>query len=129
MDKHTAERNRQSAAAARFDAHSTTSQSVVIQCCRYCISLIARYSLLAAIPKAVIMSMIYEIHLYVPKLSRLTPSMLDWLFQYGQSQDQPEIHWPVRRLKTKALARALLKLDPMLIPVQGPGDDIELHYP
>ena len=75
------------------------------------------------------MSMIYEIHLYVPKLSRLTPSMLDWLFQYGQSQDQPEIHWPVRRLKTKALARALLKLDPMLIPVQGPGDDIELHYP
>jgi hypothetical protein len=75
------------------------------------------------------MSMIYEIHLYVPKVSRLTPTMLDWLFQYGQSQDQPEAHWPVKRLKPKALARTLLKLDPMLIPVQGPGDDVELHYP
>jgi hypothetical protein len=75
------------------------------------------------------MSMIYEIHLYVPKRDQLTPSMLDWLFQHGQSQDQPEAHWPVKRLKPKALARTLLKLDPMLIPVQGPGDDVELHYP
>lgn len=75
------------------------------------------------------MSMIYEIHLYVPKLSRLTPAMLDWLFQNGQSQDQPEAFWPVKRIKPRALARTMLKLDPMLIPVQGPGEDVELHYP
>ncbi|NWF69530.1 MAG: hypothetical protein HXY40_10630 [Chloroflexi bacterium] len=73
--------------------------------------------------------LIYEIHLYVPKTGRLTPAMLDWLFQHGQSQAQPEAYWPVRRIKPKALARALLKLDPHLIPAQGPGEDVELHYP
>jgi hypothetical protein len=73
--------------------------------------------------------MIYEIHLYVPKTGKLTPSMLDWLFVYGQRDDQPEQYWPVRRINPKALARLLLRLDPSLQPVQGPGNDIELHYP
>ena len=73
--------------------------------------------------------MIYEIHLYVPKTGKLTPSMLEWLYQYGQSTDQPEAFWPVRRLKPKALARKLLALDPTLIPMQGPADDVELHHP
>lgn len=73
--------------------------------------------------------MIYEIHLYVPKTGRLTPAMLEWLFEHGQSQDQPETHWPVRKLRPKALARLLLKLDPTLIPVRAPGGDVELHYP
>ncbi len=73
--------------------------------------------------------MIYEIHLYVPKTGKLTPSMLDWLFQYGQSTNQPEAHWPVRRIKPKKLAQLMLKLDPYLVPVKGPGDDVELHYP
>jgi hypothetical protein len=73
--------------------------------------------------------MIYEIHLYVPKTGRLTPAMLEWLFQHGQSTDQPEQFWPVRRLRPKSLARLLWKLDPQLIPAPGPGDDVELHYP
>jgi hypothetical protein len=73
--------------------------------------------------------MMYEIHLYVPKTGRLTPAMLDWLFQYGQSDDQPEQHWPVRRIRPKALARVMLRLDPDLLPLPGPGDDVELHYP
>jgi hypothetical protein len=73
--------------------------------------------------------LIYEIHLYVPKTGKLTPTMLDWLFANGQSQDQPEIFWPVRRIKPKVLARLMLKLDPYLIPMQGPGSDVELHYP
>ena len=73
--------------------------------------------------------MIYEIHLYVPKTGKLTPSMLDWLFQYGVRADQPELFWPVRKLKPKALARLLLRLDNTLLPVQGPGDDVELHFP
>lgn len=73
--------------------------------------------------------MIYEIHLYVPKRSRLTPAMLEWLFQHGQSTNQPEEFWPVRRIDTYKLARHLLRLDPTLVPVQGPGRDIELHYP
>ncbi len=73
--------------------------------------------------------MIYEIHLYVPKTGKLTPSMLEWLYQYGQSTDQPEAFWPVRRLKPKALARRLLALDPTLIPVPGPFEDVELHHP
>ncbi|MEQ8672588.1 MAG: hypothetical protein RLP44_17015 [Aggregatilineales bacterium] len=73
--------------------------------------------------------MIYEIHLYVPKTGKLTPAMLDWLFQNGQSDDQPEHYWPVRKLKPKALARALLRLDPSLEPIPGPGEDVELHYP
>jgi hypothetical protein len=72
---------------------------------------------------------IYEIHLYVPKTGRLTPAMLEWLFEHGQSNSQPERFWPVRRIKPKALARFMLRLDPALIPVQGPSDDVELHYP
>ena len=73
--------------------------------------------------------MIYEIHLYVPKTGKLTPAMLDWLFQNGQSTDQPEVFWPVRKIRQKPLARLMLKLDPTLVPVKGPGDDVELHYP
>lgn len=73
--------------------------------------------------------MIWEVHLYVPKTGKLTASMLDWLFQYGQSDDQPEAYWPVRKLNPRALARALLRLDPQLIPMPGPGEDVELHYP
>jgi len=73
--------------------------------------------------------MIYEIHLYVPKTGKLTPAMLDWLFQHGQSDNQPEDFWPVREIKPLALARLLLRLDPKLIPIPGPGVDVELHYP
>lgn len=73
--------------------------------------------------------MIYEIHLYAPKTGKLTASMLDWLYQNGQSTDQPEEFWPVRKIKPKALARLLLRLDNTLIPIQGPGNDVELHYP
>jgi hypothetical protein len=71
----------------------------------------------------------YEIHLYVPKTGRLTPAMLEWLYEHGQDAHQPEGYWPVRKLKPKALARLLLKLDPSLIPEQGEGDTIELRYP
>lgn len=73
--------------------------------------------------------MIYEIHLYVPKRQRLTSAALEWLFDNGQATDQPEIFWPVKKLKPKALARLLLRLDPTLLPVQGPEDDVELHFP
>lgn len=73
--------------------------------------------------------MIWELHLYVPKTGQLTPTMLDWLFQYGQSDDQPEAYWPVRKINPHALARTMLRLDPQLIPVQGPAGDVELHYP
>jgi hypothetical protein len=71
----------------------------------------------------------YEIHLYVPKTGRLTPAMMEWLFQYGQRADAPEAHWPVRRLKPHALARLLLQLDSTLIPIQGQGNDVELQFP
>jgi hypothetical protein len=73
--------------------------------------------------------MIYEIHLYVPKTGQLTPAMLDWLFKNGQSDDQPEAHWPVRKIDPRALARRMLRLDPHLVAMPGPGDDVELHYP
>jgi hypothetical protein len=73
--------------------------------------------------------MIYEIHLYVPKTGELTPAMLEWLFAHGQDTGQPEPYWPVYKLKPHALARRLLRLDQTLIPVQGPGTDVELHYP
>ena len=73
--------------------------------------------------------MIYEIHLYVPKAGELTPKMLDWLFENGSSTDQPEKYWPVRRIKPHTLARKMLQLDSSLVPVQGPGVDVELHYP
>ncbi len=39
--------------------------------------------------------MIYEIHLYAPKTGQMTPAMLEWLFEHGQSTDQPEAYWPV----------------------------------
>lgn len=73
--------------------------------------------------------MIWEIHLYVPKAEKLSPAMLDWLFQHGQSEGQPEKYWPVMRIKPRALARNLMRFDPQLIAVPGPADDIELHYP
>lgn len=73
--------------------------------------------------------MIYEIHLYVPKTGKLTTTMLEWLFTNGQRNDQPELFWPVRKIKQKALARHIMKLDPHLKPLPGPGDDVELHYP
>ena len=72
--------------------------------------------------------MIYEIHLYVPKTGGLTPKMMEWLYQYGLSE-QPEAHWPVRKVKPMLLAKLLLEFDPNLKPVQGPGVDVELHYP
>ncbi len=73
--------------------------------------------------------MIYEIHLYVPKLKKLNPKMLAWLFENGQSDNQPEKFWPVHRIRPKALARHLLRFDKQLKPVPGPGNDVELHYP
>lgn len=73
--------------------------------------------------------MIYEIHLFVPKTGQLTPSMLEWLLKHGQADNQPEKFWPVRRLKPRALARTLLRLDPKLVAVPGPDNDVELHYP
>lgn len=74
--------------------------------------------------------MMYEIHLYVPKTGRLTPSMIEWLYNYGQDPQQPEAFWPVRRLKPRALARHLLRLDPTLFAVRGAAsEDVELHYP
>jgi hypothetical protein len=71
----------------------------------------------------------YEIHLYVPKTGKMTQSMMEWLFENGQEQEQPEIFWPVRKLKPKTLARYMLRLDPTLKAIEGPGGDIELHYP
>lgn len=73
--------------------------------------------------------MIYEIHLYAPKRGVLTPAALEWLFEHGQSLDQPEVYWPVRKIRPRALARLMLRLDTSLIAVPGPGDDVELHYP
>jgi hypothetical protein len=71
----------------------------------------------------------YEIHLYVPKTGKMTQSMMEWLFENGQEQEQPENFWPVRKLKPKTLARYMLRLDPTLKAIEGPGGDIELHYP
>jgi hypothetical protein len=73
--------------------------------------------------------MIYEIHLYVPKRGKLTQAMLEWLFENGQRLDQPELFWPVEKLRPKKLARLMLQLDPYLVPRPGPGNDVELHYP
>jgi len=72
---------------------------------------------------------IYEIHLYVPKRGVLTPNALRWLFENGQRTDVPEAHWPVQKIKPRALARLLLRLDPTLTAAPGPGDDVELHFP
>jgi hypothetical protein len=73
--------------------------------------------------------MAYEIHLYVPKTGRMTPSMLEWLYDHGQSDDQPEAFWPIRKINPKALARTLLQLDRTLIPSAGEGNTVELRYP
>ncbi len=71
----------------------------------------------------------YEIHLYVPKAGKLTASMIEWLFANGQSTSQPEQFWPVRKIRQRALARLLLRLDRSLLPVPSAGEDVELHYP
>jgi hypothetical protein len=71
----------------------------------------------------------YEIHLYVPKMERMTPAMLEWLYQHGQDMSQPEQFWPVRKLRPKSLARLLLQLDPTLKPERGEGDTVDLYYP
>ncbi len=71
----------------------------------------------------------YEIHLYAPKIGRLTPAMLAWLYQYGGDAMQPEGFYPVRKIQPKALARLLLKLDPTLIPSAGEGATVQLRYP
>ncbi len=73
--------------------------------------------------------MIYEIHLYKPKRGTLTPAALEWLFENGQSTDQREVFWPVFKLKPRALARHMLRLDPALVAVPGPENDVELHFP
>jgi hypothetical protein len=70
----------------------------------------------------------YEIHLYIPKTERLTPKMIEWLFQHGQRHDIPEAHWPVHHLNPRALARLLLKLDPTLIANPGRDRDVELRF-
>lgn len=71
----------------------------------------------------------YEIHLYAPKTGRLTPAMIEWLYRHGQSADQPELFWPVRKINPLALARVLYKFDRTLIPVQGEGGTVELQFP
>ncbi len=71
----------------------------------------------------------YEIHLYVPKTGSLTPRIMEWLFQYGQTEEIPESYWPVRRVKPRALARLLLTLDPTLIASPARGQDVELRFP
>ncbi len=71
----------------------------------------------------------YEIHLYVPKTGRLTPKMMEWLFEHGQSFEFEERYWPVRKINPRALARMLLRLDPSLIAVPGRSEDVELRFP
>lgn len=71
----------------------------------------------------------YLIHLVVPKAGKLTPAMLEWAFANNNDTSQPEAFHPFRKLKPKALARILLKLDPSLIPEPGEGNDVVLYYP
>ncbi len=72
----------------------------------------------------------YEIHLYVPKTGKLTDKMMQWLLENGQDPSQPEVFWPIRKVKPRSLARHMLRLDPTLIPIQPPDAyDVELHYP
>lgn len=71
----------------------------------------------------------YQIHLVVPKTGRLTPTMLEWAFAYGDDPNQPESFQPFRKIKPKVLARLLLRLDPSLIAEQGEGDDVIMRYP
>jgi hypothetical protein len=71
----------------------------------------------------------YEIHLYVPKTGKLTPAMLAWLYKHGQSTDQHEAFWPVRKINQHALALQLLRLDNTLIVEPGEGGDVIVRYP
>lgn len=71
----------------------------------------------------------YLIHLVVPKGPHLTPRMVEWLSVHGGDAAQPEAWIPVRRLKIKPLARALLRFDPMLLPEQGADGSVLLRYP
>ena len=70
----------------------------------------------------------YTIHLVAPKTGKLTPAMIEWLFRYAGDQQQPEAYFPVRKINPKALARVLLRLDPSLLPQQGDGGSVVLHY-
>jgi|SRR5690606_21062569 len=70
----------------------------------------------------------YVIHVVAPKMGKLTPSMLEWLVQHGGDPHQPEAHYPVKKIKPKALARALMRLDPSLVPEQADGG-VVLNYP
>ena len=63
--------------------------------------------------------MIYEIHLYVPKTGTLTPAMLEWLFENGQSDDQPEAFSggqtavvPRSRINAEEEAKPMFKFGP-----------------
>ncbi len=71
----------------------------------------------------------YAIHLYVPKTGTLTPKMVEWLYQNGQSVDQPEIFWPVRKIIPRKLGRILYNFDKSLIPKPAPNQDVEFAYP
>jgi hypothetical protein len=71
----------------------------------------------------------YLIHLVAPKGDRLTPRMVEWLAEHGADAAQPEAWIPVRRLKIKPLARALLHFDPTLQPEQGEHGAVLLRYP
>ncbi|MDX2160859.1 MAG: hypothetical protein SF162_05995 [bacterium] len=71
----------------------------------------------------------YNIHLYVPKTGRLTPLMIEWLYQHGTNPQSLEAHYPVRKLEQRALARVLLQFDPTLVARPGVGGDVELCYP
>ena len=71
----------------------------------------------------------YLLHLVAPKGGRLTPKMVDWLMANSGDPNQPEAFVPVRKLKVKALARALLHFDPTLLPEQGPDGSVLLRYP
>lgn len=55
--------------------------------------------------------------------------MVEWLYQHGQDADQPESHYPIRKLKPRALARMLLRLDPSLVALAADTNAVELVYP
>ncbi|MCS7072417.1 MAG: hypothetical protein NZM00_13000 [Anaerolinea sp.] len=71
----------------------------------------------------------YQIHLYAPKTGKLTPAMIEWLRDHWGSADQPELFWPVKQIRPKALARLLLQLDSTLIPGLLEGGVVELRSP
>lgn len=73
--------------------------------------------------------LLYQIHLYVPKAGRLTPSMVTWLYQHSGDTRQPEMYWPVRQLRPRVLARLLLRFDPSLLPALADDGAVELRYP